>query len=294
MKRALACAAALVACGASVACSSGGDDTTTDAASDVSEASAADDADAGPPTIDVPAAVGTWTVSEDVTFAGKGAGDLGTIAITHGTGTLEFHGETAQAFFFVSTSTPTGQGDGGQFAGERDFEVVAASPDRYVLAWITCANGTDLAYIYYESTDGLASTAETAASGTCTIVEQSNTESVSLPAATFPPPAVVSGFTITGSQIAFDGENPGTAKVAGTETTLYPFHVIDCTTCANPGWYELHSLFWDPSAPTASFGILYLQQASPSSVELAYFIRLPALDDPIGTSYSYAATWTTP
>jgi hypothetical protein len=280
-----------LAAAALVACSSPADDTTGDAGGDASEGS---DTSAGPATIDVPASAGTWNVSEDVTFTGQGSGELGAIAIAHGTGTLQFHGETAQAFFLVSTSTPTGTGDGGQFSGERDFEVVGASPDRYVLAWITCANGTDLAYVYYESTDGFASTASMPATGTCALVTAQTAESVSLPAASFPPPTVVPGFTIRGSDIAYDGTTPGSAKIAGAATTLYPFHVIDCSTCATPGWFELHSLFVDPASSSASLGILYLQAAMPSLVELAYFIRLPQVDDPIGQQLDYAATWTTP
>jgi len=271
------------------ACSSPADDTTTDASADVTS-----EPDASAGMIDVPATDATWTVSEDVTFHGKGAGDLGTITIDHGVGTIDFHGETANAFFLVSTSTPSGTGDGGQFQGERDFEIVAASPDRFVLTWITCANGTDLAYIYYESTDGLASKQETAATGTCATVTQSTDEHVTLPEVIIPPPAVVPGFTVTGAKMTYDGTNPGSADFSGMTTTMYPFHVIDCTTCATPGWWELHSLFWDPSTPTASLGIVYLQEQNPSTVDLAYFIRLPNLDDPIGVQMYFDATWTTP
>jgi hypothetical protein len=273
-------------------CSAPADDTTADAGE--GGADAAEEPDAGIVSIDVPATQGTWTVSEDVSFAGKGGGQLGAIAITHGTGTITFHGETAEAFFLVSTSTPTGTGDGGAYSGERDFEIVAASPDRLILAWITCANGTDLAYVYYDSTDGISSNAELLSSGTCTLVTQTTDEAVALPALSFPPPAVAPGFTISGAKIAYDGQSPGSADIAGSTWALYPFHVIDCTACATPGWFELHSLFFDPASSSASLGILYLQQAAPSSVELAYFIRLPSVDDPIGQQLVYPATWTSP
>jgi hypothetical protein len=272
------------------ACSSA-DDTTTDAGDASTDALGAPDAST---TIDVPATQATWTVAEDVSFDGTGAAELGAIAITHGVGTIQFHGETTPAFFYTSTSTPPGTGDGGAFTGERDFEIVGMTPDRAVLAWITCANDTNLAFVYYESTDGIASTAELPAKGTCSSVTQSTDESVSLPAMSIPPPKVVSGFTISGPSIAFDGANPGTATFASTSWTLYPFNVIDCTTCASPGWFELHSLFWEPSTQTISLAIIYLEQASPNSVALAYLVRLPQLDDPIGQRLDLPATWTTP
>ena len=270
------------------ACSSPADDTTGDAASD---AMGEPDASA---TIDVPATQGTWTVAEDVTFQGKGAGDLGAIDITHGVGTIQFHGESTPVFFYTSTSVPTGTGDAGQFSGERDFEIVGMTADRAVLAWITCDNGTKLTWIYYESTDGLATKSELAATGTCSTTTQTTDEAVSLPALSIPPPTVVSGFTIDGASIAFDGTQPGTASFAGTSWTMYPFNVIDCTTCATPGWFELHSLFWEPGAQTISLAIVYLEAANPNSVALAYLIRLPQLDDPIGQRLDLTATWTTP
>lgn len=271
-----------------LACSSPADDTTTDA----SQNDATEEVDAGV-TIDVAASQGTWTVAEDVSFHGTGAGDLTAIAIDHGVGTIHFHGETTPAFFYTSTSTPTGTGDGGQFSGERDFEIVGVTPDRFVLAWITCAS-SQLAYIYYESTDGFASTKETPATGTCTTVTQSTDEVLSLPAVSIPPPAVVSGFTISGADVAFDGTSPGTANFAGGAWTAYPFNMIDCSTCASPGWFELHTLFWQPETKSVALGILYLEQALPTSVALAYLIRLPQLDDPIGQRLDMPATWTTP
>jgi hypothetical protein len=70
--------------------------------------------------------------------------------------------------------------------------------------------------------------------------------------------------------------------------------VIDCTTCATPGWFELHSLFYDPATSSLSFGIVYLWQNRPDLVEIAFFIRLPQLDDPIGDQLDDTATWTTP
>ncbi len=274
-----------------LACSSGND--TTDAGDD---ASTADVVDAGPSGVVIPAAQGTWTVSEDVSFNGKGAGDLGAIAITHGVGTVDFHGETANAFFFTSTSTPTGaSNDGGAFSNERDFEIIAATSDRVIIAWITCANTTDLAWVFYESNDGFDSATELPATGTCADVVANTTESITLPAVTIPPPEVVPSFTITSNALAFDGKNAGTAQLQNESWDLYPFNVIDCSTCATPGWFELHSLFYRPQDQNACLGILYLEAAYPNQVVLAYSICLPGFTTPYsGNELGYSATWTTP
>jgi hypothetical protein len=264
------------------------DDTTPDAALETIDETA-DTSNA----ISIPATNATWHATEDVTFTGKGSADLGAIDLTHGVGTIVFKGETVPAFFYTSTSTPTGTDDSGTFAGERDFEVVALAPERLIAVWITCA-ATDLSFVYYESTDGPQTSVERPATGTCTVIKGDTAESVSLPASSFAPPALVSGFTITGAQINYDGTAPGGATIVGADTQVFPFHRIDCTKCATPGWWELHSIFWDPTTSSTSFGILYLAQNRPDIVELAYLIRLPELDNPIGVQLDYPATFTTP
>ncbi len=283
-----------LACAFTIACGSSDDlrDASQDAAVD-------DVTDASVTSLDLPASQGTWSVSEDVSFNGTGAGDLGAIAITHGVGTIVFKGETAPAFFFASTSTPTGStNDGGAFANERDFEIVAAAPDRFILVWITCATvgaDDDLAYVFYESTDGFDSATELSATGTCTDVVANVDEAVALPEVNIAPPEVVPGFTIDGGSLAFDGVNAGSAQLQNETWSLYPFNEIDCSACATPGWFELHTLFWKPDVRDACLGILYLEAAKPSSVVLAYSICLPSFTTPYaGTDLGYDATWTTP
>jgi hypothetical protein len=253
-----------------------------------------DVADAPPDAITVPPSNAIWHAKEDVTFDGKGTGDLGFIKITHGVGTIVFKGETVPAFFYTSTSAPPGTDDAGTFAGDRDFEIVAATPTRLIATWITCHDDVTLTYVYFESTDGPQTSTERSATGTCTIVETPTDEAISLPALALPYPALVTGFTMTGAQIGYDGSAAGTATVAGAATQVYPFHEIDCSKCATPGWWELHALFYDPTSASLSFGILYLAQARPDLVELAFLVRFPEVDNPIGEQLDYTATWTTP
>jgi hypothetical protein len=246
------------------------------------------------PDIVVAAPSGQWSVDMDVSFHGKGAKDIGAIAIDHGIGTIEIEGTSAQAFLYTHTPVPTGNGDAGAFAGEVDYQIVAAQGNRLVLAWITCS-GSDLGWIYYETTDGVKSTMELAASGTCTVAMKPTSETVSLPALDIAPPSLVSGFTITGADLSFDGTNAGTANLAGQAWTMYPFNVVDCATCSKTGWQELHSLFWNKDTQDACAGILYLQANAPTQVELAYMICFPGVSDPLKNDQQFFdATWTAP
>jgi hypothetical protein len=270
--------------------------TTGPAAGDGADGSATIDGGGGAVSSDivVAAPMGTWNVDVDVSFHGKGAMDIGAIAIDHGVGTMEIGGATAQAFLYTHTPVPTGNGDAGEFASEVDYEIVAAQDNRLVLAWITCS-GSDLGYIYYETTDGLSSKMELPASGTCTVAMKSSNEAVSLPALDIAPPPLVSGFTITGADLSFDGTNPGSANLGGQTWSMYPFNVVDCSTCSKTGWQELHSLFWNASTKNACAGILYLQANAPMQIELAYMICFPDVTDPLKNDQQFFnATWTAP
>ncbi len=257
----------------------------------------ADATDASPTQLGIPASTGAWQATSDVTISGRGSGELGAISLTHGVGTITFHGAPAKAFFFVDTAVPLGTDAGaadGGLADERDFEILAEQDGRVIAAWLTCYKGS-LAYVYYESTDGLASVKSQSASGTCTIVDAPTTETPGWPAVTFPAPSVVSGFTIAGADVAFDGTGPGSLTLNGARWGLYPFHTIDCTACASPGWWELHAILADPSGAGACLGILYLQKSAPASVELAYLMCLPGVTSPIPYDQKlYAASWTSP
>ncbi len=287
-------ASVLVSCAVGAGCSSSSDNGSPSTENDGGPGSSD-----GGSSISAGASNATFTVAEDTTFTGKGANDLGAISMSHGVGTIEFQNESANAFFFNATGVPTGTVDGGdldggEFAGDRDFEIIAAQDTRLIVAFITCT-GKDLTYIFYESTDGIASGKELAASGTCAILEQSTNEAVTLPAFDLAPPKLVSGFSITGAQISFDGSSVGNASVNGESFQLYPFNIVDCTACASPGWYELHSLLWDPAGKSACLGILYLEKNAPTTVELAYDICLPSVTMPLtADQLDFPASWTSP
>ena len=280
----------LLACAVGAGCSSG-DVITTPVDHDAGTTTPVDAVDMA---IAIPATTASFTAAQDTTFHGAGSGKLGAISLSHGVGTIQFADADADAFFFNATAVPTGTGDAGQFATYRDFEIIAAQPNRLVVVFLTCT-GNDLTYVYYETTDGIASAGEVPATGTCAVLERSTTEAVSLPAVDLAAPQLVSGFTMRGTELAFDGTQPGTASLAGDTYALYPFHSVDCTACASPGWYELHSLFWNRDKKKACLGIFYLEKATTAALRLAYAVCLPQLDDPLTSDQrSYESRWTSP
>ena len=283
----------LTVCGCSSSNESPVEAGATDASSEGSDDSSEPPEDAGPTRIAVASTQGSWQADEDVTLTGSGSGDLGAISIAHGLGSITFQGTPVDAFYFVGSAVPLADaGADSSLAQERDLELVAVQADRVILAWITCYDG-NLAYVYYETTDGIASSMSTPASGTCAIVDQTTSEAVSLPALSMPAPALVSGFTITGPQLSFDATAPGHATFGGTTWSVYPFHTIDCSACTSPGWYELHSLFWNPTKRAACVGILYLQESMTTEVELAYLVCLPDVTSPIpNDQLFFGSSWT--
>lgn len=298
----LFCAAALAACAIAAGCSSSNDNSAPQTGPSGDAGQSGDDGSTSNGDIAIPATNGTWAAAEDVSFTGKGAKDLGEISITHGAGTIQFKGAPAQAFFYNATAVPTGTGDAGDFSGQRDFQLIAAQDGRLIMTWFTCDMSTNkLGFVYYESTDGDSSSStavpggELPATGTCTVAETPSNVAVSLPAVTMPPPPLVSGFTITGADLSFDGTNPGSANVLGETWKMYPFNTVDCSDCANPGWFELHSLFYDASNQNACLGILYLLGSDPTQTELAYLFCLNTVTAPLPNEQKFFdSTWTSP
>ena len=61
---------------------------------------------------------GTWIADSDVTLTGMSSGNLGTLSLTHGNGTLTFQGASADAFYVTSSQVPSViESDAGADAG---------------------------------------------------------------------------------------------------------------------------------------------------------------------------------
>lgn len=216
-------------------------------------------------TIAVPATQGGFAVSATVQISGSGSSLIGSIDIASNVGTLTLQGAALPAVAYEVQ----------QFDGYTLYQLLAVDSARLVVAWVYCENGA-VTDIYRESTDGLAVDYE-AGSGTCGDDGTPTTVQVSLPATSFALPALVPGVVIQGSDLQYDGQNPGTANIAGTAWTFLPFNTVACETCGTPGWYELHSLLVDPASGTTCFSIFYLVDGNPDQVHLGYTLCLPTL-----------------
>jgi hypothetical protein len=237
-----------------------------------------------PVSLSVPATNGTLPLAFDATISGIGSVDVGAFQIATDVGTIDVEG----------TSIPAVAYDQIPFGSYTLYQTLAIDTDRWVIAWAYCNGGT-LESVYVESTNGLAGASESA-TGTCTATTAAITDAaVQFPASDVPPFALVPGFTVQGADINYDGEHAGAMVLDGSTWDFYPFTTVDCSTgCGTPGWYELHSLLWDPSTERACFGIYYLILNDADQVRLDYVICLPDLSDPAGPGENFVATYTHP
>ena len=142
--------------------------------------------------------------------------------------------------------------------------------------------------------DGLVTVSPVDASGTCTVGAATVTEKLPLPAIDLPFPAAVKGYSIKGTDISLRTDGTGDVRTLGREWNLYPFNVVDCSECATPGWFELHSLMWNAAAKRVCFGIFYLDQDEPKSVEFDYPMCLGGGSVAPDETPLIPATWSLP
>lgn len=211
------------------------------------------------------------------TFAAKGSGTkkVGAIDLAADVGTVAFGGTTYAAVVYEHQPWPS--------QGYDLFQVLAVGEDRIFVAWMYCQSGA-LTYVYFEGTDGTKVQYEPAAAGsTCAFTDQATTAKVSLPAVSMPVPVDATGFSATMTQLTLPQGGPGTLALGGTKLTVFPFNTVDCTKdCGTPGWWEMHSLLWDPTSSRLCFAIFYFEPGKTGG-QVTYALTLPVLSDPVGT-----------
>lgn len=218
------------------------------------------------------------TLDYEVRLQGVGSDDIGAIDVVGPRGTIAIDGRTVPVVAYER------QG----FEGYTLYQMLAVENDRITVVWAYCEYD-DLAAFYFESTDGTRMQTEWA-EGTCYETPGTTTARVDLPALDMPIPRLLDDYTISGPQIALDGDEPGRIVLSGTSQILYPFEEVDCTDdCGPNGWREIHTLIWEPTSSALSFGILYLYDDQPH-VGLQYALQLPTLDDP-GGGQLLQASW---
>jgi hypothetical protein len=207
-------------------------------------------------------------------------------AFTHGVGTItKMGGVSTPAFIYERQPWP-------QFSYTL-YQTLAVDPTYWELGWFYCDNSNSLSYFEYEATDDDGGIHSTAPTGTCSETATSITEHPQLSASVLNLEQVVQGFTVTGTSLALSSAGAGTMTLNGASWKVFPFSLVDCSTaCGTPGWYELHSIYWNAGNTQTCFGIFYLVANTPSRVQLEYSICLPDLSDPTGGGVVFDSSWT--
>ena len=229
--------------------------------------------------ITIPATDGTFDLPGPIQITGQGTDEIGAIQITDNLGSVDFEGDSVAAVAYEIQP----------FGSETLYQLLGVESDALVIVWAYCQSG-ELVDLYRETSDGIAVTYEQA-SGTCGDSGADAGARLALPGFTLePPPGLTPGVSMTGATMIYDGGSPGRLVTGGTAWTVFPFNTVDCATCGNPGWYEVHSVLWNAADSQAGFGIFYLIDGRPGTIQLSYSLILPTLtrlDETFGASWSH-------
>jgi len=234
-----------------------------------------------PARLDMAAFDSTLSVGElSLDATGKGSRRIGKLSLSASAGTVEIDGVALPAIAFerqpfAAPSTITA------------YELVSVAADRMYLLWIYCVPGATITQLWVESTAGEGLTSEIA-SGSCTDVFKASTPRLRAPAVSMSWPSADRGFSVSGTAIDLPARAPGTVQYDGVKQVAFHFATVDCSFCGGGGWYELHSLLWNPQTSAVTFGIFYLMIAG-GPVLFEYTLSMPVLGR--GPAATYTASW---
>jgi hypothetical protein len=221
--------------------------------------------------IPVPATSVTFAPSvHAINASSTSAGDGIMVSIANSQGTIAFGGRgPAPAFLYGSAP---------YVAAHRTLYLGLAVTDG---AWLPfdlyCSSDGRLTDFAGEMTDRDVAFLEPV-EGTCTDAGLMSTMTVEIAAHTVRHVALSCGFTVDGQGVSLRGSQVGTLSLLGDSAQVYPFHAVDCRQgCGSVGWYELHSVIWDPVKQIAGFAIFYLYEPGvfDSSISLSDGVLLP-------------------
>jgi hypothetical protein len=205
------------------------------------------------------------------------------VAIVSNQGTVSFGGRGPfPAFIF--NRVPTDNADTFTYGG---LGVLDGTWFPFVLY---CSSDGRLTYIYGEMSDRDADVF-VGVDGTCSTQGVGFPATVSLPAHTLSRIALTCGFSVSApppDTLDIMSSMVGNMYLLGDLSSVYPFHTVDCRSgCGSPGWYELHSIIWNPIQQAAAFGIFYLDDAG---VHVDNGVILPS-GQALSTDPFTGATW---
>lgn len=235
------------------------------------------------PSLQVPATSVLWEQEYSAEIEGSGDRRVTAVSVEGNTGTVRLDGEEIPVVVYLEFYW--------EYAGILTYTLLGVQEDRLSTFWAYCDNEGNLTQIWYETSDGTP-VAYTDASGACANRAEPSASLVEFPPLDLPIPKLLDGFSIEGSDLTWNGEEPGLMDLAGEAWLLYPYNLVDCTEiCGDPGAWELHSLLWNPATLEACFGIVYLWEPPEEMVSLDLGLCLPSLDTPGGV---FDATYSAP
>ena len=160
---------------------------------------------------------------------------------------------------------------------------LAVDDGAWIPFWLYCAPDGTLGSFYAERTDQIAPYSE-GVEGTCDEAAEIWNMPVALPANTLRNVVLTCGFTVStpasDPPLRLEGSKPGVAAIdsEGPPATVLVFSAVDCRQdCGTPGWFELHSLVWQPQTAQVGFAIWYLDGGnSGTGASASDFLMLPA------------------
>jgi hypothetical protein len=233
------------------------------------------------PAIFVPATHGTIEMPFRIGMSGAGTRFVGDISIKGNVGTLTIGGRELHSLAYAASFN---------FQNYDVYTLLTVAPERWYIVYLYCQAG-QLVSAWHESTAGDSVEYEEA-TGRCDELPAITTKAlVDFPGTMMPVPPLLQGFQIVGSGVSITDGQPGWVVFGPTRYEVFVFATVDCTDCGNPGWRELHAIFWDGTTNRTGFCIFYLN-ASPNSVLVQYALSLPDLERPVADGLLLdGATW---
>ena len=229
-----------------------------------------------PPRLLLPALDATLTLDDPaVDVTAESAGLLASLSLQQSAGTLEVEGRSWPALAIARSF----------MGGAVLHKTFVRAEDRFYLLWVYCVDGRVTSIFIEDSLFGYTRHAD--ATGICAEVRRSSPSEVHFPAFDIAWPQVSGLFQVTGDSLQLPRGAPGVVRYGGALQTVVTFAMVNCSMCATAGWYELHSLLWNPISATVSAGIFYLFA---DRVVLEWVMDLKTMKFLSGAQYG--ASWT--
>jgi hypothetical protein len=247
---------------------------------------------AAAPTLQTQRSTETLRHSVLIDASAAGTKTIGKLALHQGVGSVQLRGKALTLLLYQQSPPWPG-------TGQIDYQGIAVNKSEWYIFFVRCGAGK-VTWIYYEDANGVGGLQDEEAgadANQCLASSElagSADPSVKIPKISIRAPAPTSEWSISGPTLSY------TAGVGGNFTAsngmgyrVYPFKTVDCSACESPGWYEIHSLFYNASEEQLCFGIIYLHPNN-GKINIAYSLCLPDLKSPLDEDEVSSTTFTGP